>query len=123
MCPNRVWRRSKKGKSCEILLDALPQDRFNGVVHSIVPTADRSKATVMVKVSFLERDPRILPEMSAKVAFLERPVQGEEQQPRVMLPKAALVRRDGKSYVYLLKGDASERPWSKLLPPGGSWSR
>jgi len=96
----------KKGQACEILLDALPGDRFKGIVHSIVPTADRSKATVMVKVSFLSRDPRILPEMSAKVAFLERPVRSEEQQPKIMLPKAALVRRDGKSFVYLLKGDA-----------------
>lgn len=96
----------KKGQSCEILLDALPQDRFAGVVHSIVPTADRSKATVMVKVSFLGRDPRILPEMSAKVAFLERPVKNEEQKPRIMLPRTALVKRDGKSYVYLLKGDS-----------------
>ena len=96
----------KKGQACEILLDALPQDRFAGVVHSIVPTADRSKATVMVKVSFLVRDPRILPEMSAKVAFLERPIRSEEQQSRVMLPKAALIKRDGKSYVYLLKGDS-----------------
>ena len=96
----------KKGQACEILLDALPQDRFAGVVHSIVPTADRSKATVMVKVSFLARDPRILPEMSAKVAFLERPIRSEEQQPRVMLPKAALIKRDGKSFVYLLKGDS-----------------
>ena len=96
----------KKGQACEILLDALPQDRFKGVVHSIVPTADRSKATVMVKVSFLTRDPRILPEMSAKVAFLERPVRSEEQQPKVMLPKVALVKRDGKSFVYLLKGES-----------------
>lgn len=95
----------KKGQACEILLDALPQDRFGGVVHSVVPTADRSKATVMVKVSFLQPDPRILPEMSAKVAFLERPVKSNEQKPRVMLPKAAVKNRDGRSYVYLLKGD------------------
>lgn len=95
----------KKGQACEILLDALPSDRFEGVVHSIVPTADRSKATVMVKISFLEFDPRILPEMSAKVAFLERPVKSDEQQPRVMLPRAAVKKRDGRSYVYLLKGD------------------
>lgn len=95
----------KKGQACEILLDALPQDRFRGVVHSVVPTADRSKATVMVKVSFLQRDPRVLPEMSAKVAFLERPVKSDEQQPRIMLPRAAVKNRDGRSYVYLLKGD------------------
>lgn len=95
----------KKGQACEIILDALPHDRFAGVVHSIVPTADRSKATVMVKVSFLKPDPRVLPEMSAKIAFLERPVASGEQQPRIMLPKAAVKHRDGRSYVYLLKGD------------------
>jgi RND family efflux transporter MFP subunit len=95
----------QKGQACEILLDALPQDRFGGVVHSVVPTADRSKATVMVKVSFLRRDPRILPEMSAKVAFLERAVKSDEQQPRIMLPKAAVKNRDGRSYVYLIKGN------------------
>jgi RND family efflux transporter MFP subunit len=95
----------KPGQSCEILLDALPQERFMGQVHTIVPTADRSKATVMVKISFLERDQRILPEMSAKVAFLERPVGSGEQKPKVMLPKAAVVTRDGKSFVYLLKGE------------------
>jgi RND family efflux transporter MFP subunit len=58
------------GQPCEILLDALPTSRFRGAVHTAVPTADRSKATVMVKVGFLDRDERILPEMSAKVAFL-----------------------------------------------------
>jgi len=109
----------KKGQSCEILLDALPQDRFAGVVHSIVPTADRSKATVMVKVSFLARDPRILPEMSAKVAFLERPVKSGEQQSRVMLPKAALVKRDGKSFVYLLTGDVVSETPVQAVDSGG----
>lgn len=92
----------KIGQACEILLDALPQSRFKGAVHSIVPTADRSKATVMVKVSFIDRDKRILPEMSAKVAFLERQVKLDEQQPKVMIPKNALVERDGKKFVYLL---------------------
>jgi len=109
----------KMGQACEILLDALPKDRFAGIVHSIVPTADRSKATVMVKVSFLARDQRILPEMSAKVAFLERPVKSGEQQPRVMLPKAALVKRDGKSFVYLLKGDSVSETLVQTVDSGG----
>ncbi len=69
----------KKGQPCEIQLDALPEARFRGAVHMIVPTADRSKATVLVKVRFLDKDPRILPEMSAKVAFLERPVAAEKR--------------------------------------------
>lgn len=94
----------KKTQPCEILLDALPQKRFRGVVHSVVPTADRSKATVMVKVGFLELDPRILPEMSAKVAFLERPVKAGEEQPKTVVPRKAIVRRGGVSVVYLVKG-------------------
>jgi RND family efflux transporter MFP subunit len=93
------------GQPCEILLDALPGSRFRGQVHTVVPTADRSKATVLVKVSFLDPDPRILPEMSAKVAFLERPVQGGEQKPKTVVPPGALVSRGGASYLYLLKGD------------------
>jgi len=48
--------RVKVGMPCEIQLDALPEGRFRGAVHMIVPTADRSKASVMVKVRFAERD-------------------------------------------------------------------
>jgi hypothetical protein len=59
----------------------------------------------MVKVRFLDRDPRVLPEMSAKVAFLERPVGPGEGKPRVALPPAAVVKKDGKSVVFLVKGD------------------
>ena len=64
----------KKGQPCEIQLDSLPGMRFAGQVHMIVPTADRSKATVLTKVKFLEKDERVLPEMSAKVAFLTRQI-------------------------------------------------
>lgn len=95
----------RKGQPCEILLDALPGSRFSGVVHTVVPTADRSKATVLVKVGFLQPDARILPEMSAKVAFLQRPVQGDEQRPRTVISPAAIVRSAAESFVYLVKGD------------------
>jgi HlyD family secretion protein len=93
------------GQPCEILLDALPESRFRAVLHTIVPTADRSKGSVMVKVRFLDRDPRVLPEMSAKVAFLERPVQPGEGKPRVALPPASVVTRDGKSVIFVVRGD------------------
>ena len=93
------------GQPCEILLDALPEARFRGVLHTIVPTADRSKGSVMVKVRFLDKDPRLLPEMSAKVAFLERPVQPGEGKPRVALPPASIAKRDGKSVVFVVAGN------------------
>ena len=95
----------KVGQPCEILLDALPESRFRGVLHTIVPTADRSKGSVMVKVRFLDRDKRVLPEMSAKVAFLERPVGPGETKPRIALPPSAIVQRDGKSVVFVVQGD------------------
>ncbi|RII26669.1 MAG: efflux RND transporter periplasmic adaptor subunit [Geobacter sp.] len=95
----------KEGQPCEIQLDALPDVRFRGILHTVVPTADRSKATVMVKVRFLDPDSRILPEMSAKVAFLERPVAKTEQRPKTSVSQAAVWSRDGKQLVYLVKGD------------------
>jgi multidrug efflux pump subunit AcrA (membrane-fusion protein) len=69
----------------------------------IVPTADRSKATVMVKVRFVNKDSRILPEMSAKVAFLTRPATPEEQKPRIAINQSAIVNRKGKERAYLVK--------------------
>ncbi len=93
----------KMGQPCEIQLDALPDKRFRAAVHMIVPTADRTKASVLVKVKFFDKDPRVLPEMSAKVAFLERPVKPEEQKPRTALPAAALVKRDSGQSVYVVK--------------------
>ncbi|MEW6002581.1 MAG: efflux RND transporter periplasmic adaptor subunit [Nitrospirota bacterium] len=91
------------GQPCEIQLDALPDSRFRGVVHMIVPTADRTKATVMVKIRFIDEDKRILPEMSAKVAFLSRAVKKEEEKPRTALNSAAVITRNGRKLVYLIK--------------------
>ncbi len=90
---------------CEISLDAIPDRRFAGEVHMIVPTADRTKATVLTKVKFLETDDRILPEMSAKVAFLSQPLEAGARQARLTIPKAALVTRAGRSYSFLVTGN------------------
>jgi RND family efflux transporter MFP subunit len=92
----------KTGQPCEITLDALPQARFKGVLQTIVPTADRTKASVMVKVRFLDGDPRILPEMSAKVAILSRPATAEDQKSKITLNPAAIVRVNDRDVVYLL---------------------
>jgi RND family efflux transporter MFP subunit len=95
----------KTGQPCDIQLDALPNTRFRGEVHAIVPTVDRSKATVLVKVRFLDRDPRMLPDMSAKVAFLSRPLAAEEQTPRLAASQAALINRADRTWAYLVQGD------------------
>ncbi|WP_300164443.1 efflux RND transporter periplasmic adaptor subunit [Solidesulfovibrio sp.] len=91
------------GEPCEIQLDAVPSERFPGKVHMIVPTADRTKATVLVKVRFDAIDPRVLPEMSAKVAFLTRPLSPAETTPRLAVPNAALTRRDGRDAVFVIR--------------------
>ncbi|MBX3661221.1 MAG: efflux RND transporter periplasmic adaptor subunit [Burkholderiales bacterium] len=91
------------GQHCEIRLDALPGERFRGVVHRTVPTVDRAKATVMVKVRFVDADPRILPEMSAKVAFLEREVAPSERAPRTAVQPAAVVERGGGSVLFMVR--------------------
>jgi RND family efflux transporter MFP subunit len=109
----------KPGQPCEIQLDALPDLRFRGEIHMIVPTADRSKATVMVKVRFIDKDSRILPEMSAKVAFLSRPVAGEEKKPRVAFNQSAVINRKNLKAVFIVKGDrVAETPVSVGGPMG-----
>ncbi len=99
----------KVEQPCEIQLDALPGERFRGVVTRTVPTVDRAKATVSVKVRFVDKDARILPEMSAKVAFLSKETPEAERAPRTVVQPAALTERDGKRVVYVVRdGKAME---------------
>ena len=86
-----------------ITLDAYPDTSFSGRVRQVVPTADRQKATVLVKVSILDRDPRILPEMGAKVVFTTREDAVQNAAPRrVLVPSAAIVRGDA-AHVWLVE--------------------
>jgi RND family efflux transporter MFP subunit len=99
------------GQPVEITLDALPEARLKGRISRIVPTVDRAKATVMTKVRFDAIDPRVLPEMSAKVSFLSREVTPEEQKPQVAVHPDALATRGGRTVVFVLRGDrAAEVP-------------
>lgn len=94
----------KPGGACEIRLDAFPEDRFEGKVHMIVPTADRSKATVLTKVKFVDLDEKVLPEMSAKVAFLSRPLKDDEKKPFLGIPVSAVRNSPGQSHVFVIRG-------------------
>ncbi|WP_371875594.1 efflux RND transporter periplasmic adaptor subunit [Duganella aceris] len=89
----------------EIQLDAFPELRLAGTVSRTVPTVDRSKATLLVKVRFVDRDPRVLPDMSAKVAFLSKAVPAEDRQPVTAVQPAAIVTRDGKPVVFVADAD------------------
>ena len=88
---------------CEIQLDALPGERFRGRVTRTVPTVDRAKATVNVKVRFVDTDVRILPEMSAKVAFLSKEMPEGERAPRTVVTPSAVVDRAGRKAVYVVR--------------------
>ena len=95
-------------QDCEIVLDANPGKRYQGYVFKIVPTADRSKATVLVKVAFKNYDNSVLPEMSAKVSFLsERTKEEEDQRPVLTLPLSAVEDVGGKKVVYLINDNVA----------------
>src|SRR6058998_1565963 len=100
------------GQLCEIVLDAYPDVRYPGYVAKVVPTADRAKATVQVKVAFRSYDARVLPEMSAKVHFLPRPSRvAVDTQPVLVVPGTAVTERNGRSVVFVVeRGRAVEVP-------------
>jgi HlyD family secretion protein len=96
----------------EAVLDAYPDWTIPAHVIAIIPTADRSKATVKVRVGIDKKDPRILPDMGVRVSFLEETVKsapGEGEPPPVpkglLVPAGALVERDGRSVVFTIEGD------------------
>ncbi len=89
-----------RNQPAEITLDAIPDKIFHGTLRQIVPAADRQKATVRVKVAFLDSDDRVLPDLSARVAFTSEPTQGKEARSRVLIPKAALTSLEGKTGVF-----------------------
>jgi RND family efflux transporter MFP subunit len=98
---------------CEITLDAYPAVRYQGYVAKIVPTADRSKATVMVKVGFKSYDSKVLPEMSAKVLFLTKTAEVAQStvKPLLTVPLTSVVTRNGKKVVYTIRDNkAIETP-------------
>lgn len=102
------------GQPAEVTVEAIPDRRYKAVLRQVIPTADRTKATVMVKVTILDKDKDLKPEMSAKVTFLE-PEKKQEQpaaaQPVVLVPREAVASRDGQQVVFLVReGKVLARP-------------
>ena len=95
----------KTGQPARIILDAYPGEEYRGEVRQIVPTADRARATVLVKVTILESDERVLPEMASRVEFLEGPSEAlEPDQPaRMFVPAAAVRDQDGQAVVWVVR--------------------
>lgn len=94
-------------QGCEITLDAYPRQRYPGYVTKIVPTADRAKATVLVKIKFRQYDQKVLPEMSAKISFLAAgsSASAAESKPLLTVPATAVATRDGRQLIFQIKDD------------------
>jgi HlyD family secretion protein len=116
--------RIRAGQAARITLDAYPDTSFRGSVRLVVPTADRQKATVQVKVAILDHDPRILTEMGARVEFLE-PVRttgtapGAPARPRVTVPAEAVHSDGGRTVVWLVREGRLERREIEAGPTSG----
>jgi len=97
--------RVKPAMPAEAVLDAYPDWRIPAHVIAIVPAADRGKATVKVRVALERKDPRIVPDMGVRVSFLDAKPASTAQAPKgVLVPAAAIVRRGGRSVVFVVEG-------------------
>jgi len=91
------------GQPAEITLDAIPDKKFPSEAYQVVPTADRQKATVKVKVRFLNLDSRVLPDMTAKVTFFKKTdAAATNQKSRVTVPKSAVQQRESQSVAFIV---------------------
>ncbi|MGN6192885.1 MAG: efflux RND transporter periplasmic adaptor subunit [Rhodanobacteraceae bacterium] len=101
--------RVKPGMPVEAILDAYPDWKIPAHVIAIIPSADRSKATVKVRIALDKKDPRILPEMGVRVSFLEKSGENHQPLPGVLVPKSAVVKREGKEVVFKVKDGHAQR--------------
>ena len=97
--------RLAKEQPAEIVLEAYPAHVYHGALRQIIPSADRQKGTVKVKVGILDPDDRILPDLSAKVSFTSESTQGRPPKSVVEVARSAVVTRDGQTGVWVLSGD------------------
>lgn len=99
--------RVKPGMRTETVLNAYQDWKIPGKVIAIIPAADRGKATVKVRVGLDAKDPRIVPDMGARVGFLEdaKPAVQSNAKPGVLVPADAIVERDGKDVAFVVQGD------------------
>jgi len=99
------------GQKVIATLDAYPDWQIPATVRTVIPTADRQKATVKVRISFDKLDPRILPDMGVKVAFLsnEPPAAKGKTEAKALIPNSSVHSEEGKPVVFLVKEGKLER--------------
>jgi HlyD family secretion protein len=105
------FARLKMNQRAEIIPEAYPNLRYTGFIEEIAPEANRAKSTVQVKVKVENPDEQLRPEMNARVNFLsDKPANNQSQSAaRVLVPKQAVVRRDGAAFVFVVKGNRVEQ--------------
>jgi HlyD family secretion protein len=104
------FARLKMGQRAEIIPEAFPNLKYTGFIAEIAPEANRAKATVQVKVKVDAPNEQLRPEMNARVNFLgEAQATQTTSAPRVLVPKAAVVRKDGSAFVFVIKGNRVEQ--------------
>ena len=114
--------RVRPGQRVEAVLDAYPEWRIPAHVITAVPTADRQKATVRVRIAFDQRDERVLPDMGVKVAFITGET-GAVAAPEVQVPKTALRREGEQDIVLVVKDGKAERRAVKVTSTEGDGAR
>jgi len=116
------FARLKMSQKAEIIPEAFPNLRYTGYIAEIAPEANRAKATVQVKVKVENPDEQLRPEMNARVNFLsDAPVTEGRSVPRVMVPKAAVVKKDGGAFVFIVKGNKVEQRSIRLGNESGDF--
>ncbi|MCX7770540.1 MAG: efflux RND transporter periplasmic adaptor subunit [Proteobacteria bacterium] len=104
----------KRGQRCIISFDAIPERVFEGYVHMVVPTVDRTKSSITVKVKFIEKSEQILPDMSAKISFLERPLREDEKDRKLLINKSFVKVEGDKYFVFVIKNNIVEKREIKI---------
>jgi HlyD family secretion protein len=116
------FARLKMDQRAEIIPEAFPQLKYSGFIAEIAPEANRAKATVQIKVKVENPDEQLRPEMNARVNFLAAPTGGETRSAaRVLVPMDAIVRRDGKEFVFVIKGNRVELRAIRIGAGSGSF--
>lgn len=101
--------RVKPDMPAEAVLDAYPDWKIPAHVIAIIPSADRSKATVKVRIALDKKDPRVIPEMGVRVSFLDQRPKNGSAPSGVLVPKTAIVQRDSKSVVFVIDEDRAKQ--------------
>lgn len=104
------------GAPCEIVLDAYPSQRYRGAVKEVGRRVNRAKATVPVKVSFVDRPKEVLPDMAARVSFLREALSDAQlkEAPKLVVPQAAITERDGGEVIFVIEDDIVRQTTVKL---------